>query len=168
MDDGVLVRGDVTAAQWVAALAYFKAAAGMERLHQEHATGRCVVLGADTICVQDGQIIGQPRDADHARAILRQFENATHDVLTGVALIDLNTRDLFVDQARVHVGDLGDERINEYVATDLWRGKAGGYNLQERLEAGWPIRYEGDPTTIVGLPMAMLGQRLVALEGGGA
>jgi predicted house-cleaning NTP pyrophosphatase (Maf/HAM1 superfamily) len=46
------------------------------------------------------------------------------------------------------------------VDSGQWAGKAGAYNLSERLEAGWPIEYEGDPTTIMGLPMRALMARL--------
>jgi septum formation protein len=53
-------------------------------------------------------------------------------------------------------GDVDDDAIDEYVASGQWRGKAGGYNLEERLEAGWPIECEGDPTTVMGLPMRRL------------
>ncbi|MFI4870918.1 MAG: Maf family protein, partial [Phycisphaerales bacterium JB061] len=49
-----------------------------------------------------------------------------------------------------------------YLDTGLWRGKAGAYNLRERLDAGWAIEYEGDPTSIMGLPMELLRQKLPA------
>ena len=55
---------------------------------------------------------------------------------------------------------MGPARIDEYVATGEWSGKAGAYNLSERMAAGWPIEYDGDPTTIMGLPMRALLARL--------
>lgn len=156
IDDGRLRPGGAaTPASWVASLAYLKARAGADQ--EPDGT---LVLGADTICVHDGRIIGQPRDADEARRTLLAFEGRHHEVYTGVALIESSRRDIFVDRARVRVGELGPERIESYVASGMWKGKAGAYNLGERLAAGWPITFEGDPTTIVGLPMTMLTQRL--------
>jgi septum formation protein len=102
--------------------------------------------------------------------IIRLLENGQHEVLTGVALVDPATgrRELFVDRARVRVGAIGGERIGEYIASGGWRGKAGGYNLAERIQEGWPIEYEGDPTTIMGLPMRILPARLEAFARGSA
>ena len=101
---------------------------------------------------------------DDARRMLLTMRDADHEVYTGVALLDARTgmRDLYVDRAIVHVGHISDEAIEEYVASGQWRGKAGAYNLAERLSAGWPITFEGDPGTIMGLPMRTLPGRLRA------
>ena len=114
------------------------------------------------MCVHEGRIIGQPEDRDDAARIIRLFENAEHEVLTGVTLLpgDLTWRDVFVDRSIVRVGEIGDERIEGYLETNDWTGKAGAYNLAERLEAGWPIEFSGDPTSIMGLPMIALRQHL--------
>jgi septum formation protein len=167
VDDGLLVRGGVTPAEWVASLAYFKAAAGRERLDRTgHQPGDVVVLGADTVVRKGDRVIGQPADGADAERILRVLQNGSHEVLTGVAFVDLATgqRDMWVDRARVRVGDLGDDRIGGYVGSGLWRGKAGAYNLSERLADGWPIEFEGDPGTIMGLPMRRLVDRLIAFR----
>jgi septum formation protein len=164
VDDSQLVRGGVTPAEWVAALAYFKAAAARDRLVPAcYAAGELVVLGADTVVRKDDALIGQPRDAADAERIIRLLQNGEHDVLTGVAFVDAATgrRDMWVDKSRVRVGEIGDERIGAYVAGTDWCGKAGGYNLSERLAAGWPIEFEGDAGSIMGLPMKRLADRLV-------
>ena len=142
-------------AHWVAALAYFKAAATALTLPDR---SPALVLGADTVCVHGDAILGQPRDAQHAAAMIRAMQSATHDVLTGVAVLDLaaGTRLIFTDRAVVRVGEIGEDRILEYVRSDLWHGKAGAYNLEERIAAGWPIHCLGDPATVMGLPMRML------------
>lgn len=156
IDDGLLHPGKVPPEHWVAALAYLKAAAGVPL------SNHLPVLGADTVCVKHGQIIGQPSDADDARRILRLLENGSHHVITGVALVwpGSSRREIFTDRAEVHVGDIGDDRIEDYIKSGQWQGKAGAYNLAERLEAGWPIRCDGDPTTVMGLPMRALLPRL--------
>lgn len=157
LDDGELAPGAVAPADWVMALAYLKASAGAATLaaqgHEAHA-----VLGADTVCVVDGRIIGQPKDAAHATQIIHDLADREHDVLTGVALVDTarSRRDVFFDRARVRVGAIPPHELHAYVQSGAWRGKAGAYNLFERIDAGWPIEYDGDPTTIMGLPMARL------------
>ena len=181
LDDADLAPGCVPPTHWVAALAYLKARSGAEGLTGELNPGdeSWAVLGADTVCLQDGEILGQPTDADDARSILRRLEDGRHEVLTGVAVVSVapgggwgrpvgrrhavRRRALLVDRASVSVGRLGRDRIEAYVASGQWRGKAGAYNLRERLEDGWPIEYVGDPTTIMGLPMGMLRGRLARL-----
>lgn len=156
-DDSDLAPGSVSPAHWVAALAYLKAAAGAQA-----ASPDCTVLGADTAIVKDGTLIGTPRDGADAYRILRGLSDGTHEVVTGVALVDASTgrRKIFVDRAAVTVGHLSDAMIRDYLATDAWRGKAGGYNLRERQADGWPLVHTGDATTVMGLPMNLLPARL--------
>ncbi|TVQ30782.1 MAG: hypothetical protein EA376_11720 [Phycisphaeraceae bacterium] len=188
VDDGELKPGRVSPEQWVAALAYLKARAGLERLMRgsnrrarsvsegfpEHGgtptvedDGRWhgVVLGADTVVVKDGEIIGQPRDKEHAGWIVRRLESGSHDVVSGVALLGPGDgeRLLLVDRSRVTVGAIGDARIESYLASEDWRGKAGAYNFSERIADGWPIACEGDETTVMGLPMRRLTPILTSL-----
>lgn len=152
LDDGAIRPNQaVTPAQWVAALAYLKARAGAEQLPPG-----ARVIGADTVVVKDDRIIGQPRDERHAREMIRSIRDGEHQVITGVAFLRGGRRLIFADTARVNVGPIPEQDIEEYLATAEWRGKAGAYNLAERLQAGWPIRVAGDPTTVMGLPMKML------------
>ena len=141
-----------------------KSAAGSP---QARTDGYAVVLGADTAIVKDGELIGTPRDVGDAERIIRRLSGGQHEVVTGVSFLCTATgrRSVYFDRARVKFGALTETQIREYLATGLWEGKAGGYNLRERLEAGWPIEFEGDPTTIMGLPMAGLRQRLERFVG---
>lgn len=159
LDDGELEPGDVSPEHWVVALAYLKARTAA----RDRAAGE-IVLGADTVVVFKGRIIGQPRDGADAERIIRLLAGADHDVVTGVALVHAgsNRRDIFVERAEVTVGEISDEEIARYIGGGGWRGKAGAYNLSERIEAGWPIRYRGDPNTIMGLPLRALLPRLRA------
>lgn len=159
VDDSHLTLGTADPLESALALAYFKAAAG--RLAPA-AAGR-VVLAADTFVVHAGAVIGKPCDQAEAERFVRLLCDAEHDVVTGVAMLD-NRREptdarrrwSFVDRARVHIGRISDKAIRRYIASGQWRGKAGAYNLADRLDAGWPIEYEGDPATIMGLPMRTL------------
>ncbi len=124
------------------------------------------ILAADTICADDqGNLIGKPKDRDHAEQMIRSFVNTRHEVITGVVMMVLNKSgqgSFIADSvsAAVHFGSIADRQLGDYLATDDWRGKAGGYNLFDRQAAGWPITVEGDPTTVVGLPMRWVRQML--------
>jgi septum formation protein len=161
INDGVLSPGRTRPEHWVLAMAHLKARRVVLQLLERGGCEAGTVLGADTVCAHDGSIMGQPRDAAHAAWMLHRMRDATHETLTGIALIDLLTgaRRLWVERAAVIIGALTDPQIDSYVASGAWRGKAGAYNLQERIDAGWPISCSGDPTTVMGLPM----RRLTAL-----
>lgn len=146
-----------TPEQWVASLSYLKARAGADRLGSGF-----LVIGADTVVVKGDDVIGQPRDAGDARRIIQRLQNGQHRVITGVTLLDASGRTTFVDEAVVRVGDIGEGRLESYVASGGWRGKAGAYNLSERIADGWPISFDGDPGTVMGLPMRRLAPILSA------
>lgn len=162
VEDSNLVPGDVTPSQWVMSLAYLKAQAGATLIPGKHR----LVIGADTTCVVDGRMVGTPRDAAEAREIIRGFVGRSHDVVSGVAIVDTvsGAREMFSDAASVVFGNLDEAQIEEYVATGAWAGKAGAYNLAERVAAGWPIVTSGDETTVMGLPMKKLQARLAAWQ----
>ncbi len=170
VDDTHLDCGKVGPRAWATALAYLKAAGAALALRK---AGRlapgAIVLGSDTVVAHRGGLIGKPVDADDARRIVRTLADDSHDVFTGVALVDTRAdtwagawagaapgRRLFCDGARVEVGAIADSALDDYIASGRWAGKAGAYNLEEQVAAGWPITWEGDPTTVMGLPMARL------------
>lgn len=131
----------------------------------------CVILSADTIVVNEqGQWLGQPESRAAAETILRTLLHATHQVVTGVALVKVKQNSLvthertFADSAHVAWGDVCDSTLQTYLDSGDWQGKAGGYNLFELQQRHWPITHTGDPTTIVGLPMQALVPRLEALK----
>ena len=166
IDDGELDHAQhVDPAEWVAALAYLKAASSAKLFHQqglvEHKLNT-VVIGADTVCVHGGKVIGQPDDRDHARAMIIAMSDAEHEVLTGIAIIDPVTgrREIFIDRSIVRVGVIPEHEIVAYLDSNQWQGKAGAYNITERLAAGWPIQFDGDETSIVGIPMTRTLERV--------
>mgnify|MGYP000116980299 CR=1 FL=1 len=168
VDDSHLRPGQSDARAWVMSLAFLKASAAVG--DERAAEGGVVILGADTVCAVGGRIIGQPRDEAHARDMINTLSDGEHQVLTGVALICPGTlrREIYVDESLVRVGVISDEQRESYLATGQWKGKAGAYNLSERMDAGWPLECVGDPTSVMGLPMATLEQRVSAFcERGG-
>lgn len=159
VDDGDLGYAEhVHPAAWVAALAYYKASSSLRRLLQDASFAppeQTLVIGADTVCVHNGTVLGQPGDHDEARAMIRSMSDAEHEVLTGIAIVDplSGRREIFIDRSVVRVGEIPETEISSYLESGHWRGKAGGYNITERLAAGWPIEFVGDETSIVGIPM---------------
>ena len=114
-----------------------------------------VVLGADTIVVIDGRALGKPTDPDDARAMLRTLRARTHDVMTGVAVVDGATGRFAVDTAisRVTMAVYDDAAIDAYVAGGEPLDKAGAYAIQGAggaLVAG----LDGSRSNVVGLPLA--------------
>jgi len=154
VDDGELSGRHRTADAWTTAMAWLKARD--VRAHLEGPLQDPVVAG-DTVCMHEGRLLGQPATAAEAGHMLRGMRGATHSVCTGLCvLLPSLGRRFGVDAAAVHIGDLGDAEIDAYLASGAWRGKAGGYNLQDRVDAGWPITWEGDASTIMGMPVPLL------------
>jgi septum formation protein len=118
-----------------------------------------VVLGADTIVVVDGQILGKPRDADDAVRMLRLLSGCSHQVTTGVCLMGAASGASFEDvrseTTLVTVSELRDEDIYSYVATREPMDKAGAYAIQG-VASRWISRIEGDYFNVVGLPVALV------------
>jgi septum formation protein len=116
------------------------------------------VLAADTMCVCEGKVIGKPADCESAERMIRSFESRSHDVVTGVCLVDRvsGARSIFADSATVSLGALDPEALVRHLDADAWRGKAGGYNYSDCVAAGWPLRCDGDPETVMGLPSRLV------------
>lgn len=109
-----------------------------------------IVLGADTIVFFDGEILGKPKDDEHAKQMLKALSSKKHSVITGYAII---TNDNIISghvQTFVTFNDLTNELIEEYVKKGLSKGKAGAYGIQD----GYPFvaKYEGSYSNVVGLP----------------
>jgi septum formation protein len=124
-----------------------------------------VLLTADTLGIDpDGQLIGTPETEAEASAMLRKLVGRSHRIATGVVLRTVDAEPTaFAEVATVHVGPVPEPDLERYVASGDWAGKAGGYNLAERCAAGWPLRVEGDPAAVMGLPMRRLVPRLERL-----
>ncbi len=112
------------------------------------------VLGADTIVVVDGEILGKPRDEKDAARMLRLLSNKTHEVITGVCLHG-GFEDSRYERTLVSVSALSDEDIRQYVATREPMDKAGAYAIQG-IASRWIHKIEGDYFNVVGLPVALV------------
>ena len=122
-----------------------------------------VVLGADTLVVVDGEVLGKPDGAAGAAAMLRRLSGRTHEVLTGVALQAPDRHCDGVQSTRVVFRTLSPDDIAWYVATGESADKAGGYSIQGRASR-FVTRIEGSYTNVVGLPIALVDGLLRELE----
>ena len=111
-------------------------------------------IGADTIVLCDGEIMGKPEDAADAERMLRKLSGVSHAVITGFALYDRARDELLSDAAttRVYFKQLRDEEIRDYIATGCPFDKAGAYAIQGGA-AHMVERIEGSYTNVVGLPL---------------
>ena len=111
-----------------------------------------VVLAADTLVAMQGEIIGKPRDLNHARTILRRLSRRTHEVCTAVCIVGARGRISFAETSQVHFRKLTERAITDYFKVVNPIDKAGAYAAQA---AGRSIiaSVEGSFTNVIGLPM---------------
>jgi septum formation protein len=117
-------------------------------------TPRRVVLGSDTIVVIGAEVLGKPRDPEHALALLRKLTGRTHLVITGIAVVESDsgrTRSRVVE-SRVTLRKAGEEELRDYVATGESLDKAGAYALQGEGRR-FVASVEGSETNVIGLPL---------------
>jgi septum formation protein len=142
------------------------AAAHAERLAREKAAAvagtpaarDALVIAADTIVVVDGDVLGKPRDAEHAAMMLQRLSGRAHTVHTAVA-VRLGDREAFgVESPLVTFRPLDRATIDAYIGTGEPMDKAGAYGIQG-YGATLVRRVEGDYFAVMGLPL----QRTVAL-----
>jgi septum formation protein len=116
-----------------------------------------LVIAADTVVALGGALLDKPADAAEATCILAQLRAETHDVHSGVSVLDAQTGEqrTTVNTTRVHMRSYRDEEIAAYVATGDPLDKAGAYAIQHREFA--PVSaVEGCISGVIGLPLADL------------
>jgi len=116
-----------------------------------------IVLGADTIVVAEGQILGKPSSPEEARQFLRLLSGATHRVITGICVARSPHEAVAVEHevTLVTFRRLNEDEIIEYVLSGEPMDKAGGYGIQG-LASKFITRIEGCYFNVVGLPVARL------------
>lgn len=123
-----------------------------------------LVLGADTVVVLDGEILGKPKDEEDAARMLAALSGREHSVLTGISVIrrsDAKGVSVY-EETKVKFLELSEEQIRAYVKTGEPMDKAGAYAIQGKgsllIE-----KIDGDYFNVVGLPVCRLA-RLLAEE----
>lgn len=146
----------------VCALAERKAEAVFEK------DGSIPVIGADTVVVLDGNVMGKPSDHADAERMLRSLSGRTHDVYTGVCVIyrDAGARRVVLrDVCRTSVTftDMSESDIAAYASSPEPYDKAGAYGIQG-LGAKYIEKIDGDYFNVVGLPLCRLAKLLACVE----
>jgi septum formation protein len=119
-----------------------------------------IVLAADTVVAYLDTVLGKPKNPVDAERMLRTLSGTAHSVITGVAVFHRaasHFRHARVMSA-VHMRELTDAEIAQYVASKNWEGKAGGYGIQD--PDPFVTRTSGSQSNIVGLPMELVTQML--------
>lgn len=136
----------------IAKLVSILALAKANKVKKRHHSG--IILAVDTLVVSDDKIIGKPKDKKHACEILSQLSGKTHQVISGIVVLDLQSNKIAQDVATTYVTfkKLSDQMIADYVATKEPFGKSGAYSSQEKGKV-LIKRIDGDYTNVIGLPM---------------
>ena len=116
-----------------------------------------LIVAADTIVVDGGDVLGKPGDAAEASAVLRRLRNHTHIVITAISLLDTTAGDLITEVAAspVKMRNYSDSEIAEYVATGDPMDKAGAYAIQH--EGFHPVEdFNHCYANVMGLPICRL------------
>jgi nucleoside triphosphate pyrophosphatase len=116
---------------------------------------RAVTLGVDTTVALDGLVYGKPADAAAAETMLRALSGRTHDVVSGLALLQGGRTVVEHAETAVTFRQLDDGDLDTYLASREWEGRAGSYAIQG-LGGRLVARIDGDYLNVVGLPGALL------------
>jgi septum formation protein len=139
-----------------------------ERLAREKAAAiaaaapDAVSIGADTIVVVDGDVLGKPRDAAHAARMLRRLSGRAHRVITAVAAVWRGTTGSAIEEVDVTFRPLTEREIAAYIATGEPMDKAGAYGIQG-FGATIVERVDGDYFAVMGLALNRLVRLLEGL-----
>lgn len=125
------------------------------------------VLGADTIVVLNGEVLGKPKDEKDAYRMLNALSGKTHEVYTGVCLLyptDSGTHTLhsFSVCTKVTFNALSNEQIKDYIATGSPMDKAGAYGIQD---GSLVQKIDGSFSNVVGLPVEECKKQIARLQG---
>ena len=128
-----------------------------EKAHKVARDTQGLVLAADTTVADGDEILGKPESGADARRMLQQLRGRTHQVFTGIAVVEPGTGESYVDVCRTDVPmrDYTDEEISAYIATGDPMDKAGAYAIQSA--SFHPVEnLEGCFASVMGLPLCHL------------
>lgn len=118
-----------------------------------------MVVGADTVVAYQGQILGKPTDEADAKRMLTMLSGQTHEVYTGVCVIEDGKTKTFYEETKVTFYEISDEQIDRYIKTGEPMDKAGSYGIQGKA-AVFIKGIEGDYYNVVGFPIARFLQEI--------
>lgn len=114
------------------------------------------VLGADTIVVVNGKILGKPKDKEEAKVMLNLICGTEHDVITGVCLIKKGSIATAFERTKLFINKLSDIELENYINSGMPLDKAGAYGIQDEIIKK-NVRYiKGSLDNVIGLPTELL------------
>lgn len=126
-----------------------------------------IILGADTVVVFDGKVLGKPKDTQQAKEMLSMLSDNTHQVFTGVTILYKKQGELksetFYDKTTVYTYPISDKEIDQYIMTGEPMDKAGSYGIQG-IGAKFIKKIDGDYNNVVGLPVSKIYQKIKEIE----
>ncbi len=144
--------GDTSAREFVKLIAVRKA----NEVVRGCAEGE-LVIAADTVVALEGKVLGKPQNSTHARQMLQSLSGRTHEVLSGVCIVDTATKQLLaaVESTEVKFRELSVTEIEEYIASGEGEDKAGSYAIQG--EGGRMVQEVlGSTSNVIGMPMELV------------
>jgi septum formation protein len=123
-----------------------------------------LIVASDTVVDYNGEIIGKAENAEHAKEIIRKLFSGPHKVITAIAMVkkDAGLEIIEYDSTTVYPTGMSEKQIEEHIASDVWKGKAGAYGIQCRKaspsgEGGdkYIERIEGSETNVMGFSMEL-------------
>lgn len=119
-----------------------------------------IVVGCDTVAECMGQILGKPKDREHAAEMLRLMRGRTHHVYSGLCLWRRPDDEVLVevDVTRLHMDTMPEKMLDQYLDSNAWEGKAGAFGFQDGLD--WVHIEDGSESNVVGLPMELFATML--------
>lgn len=118
-----------------------------------------MIVGADTVVAYQGQILGKSTDEADAKRMLTMLSGQTHEVYTGVCVIEDGKTKTFYEETKVTFYEISDEQIDHYIKTGEPMDKAGSYGIQGKA-AVFIKGIEGDYYNVVGFPIARFLQEI--------
>lgn len=125
-----------------------------------------ILLTADTVVVNRGEVLGKPSDLGDAATMLRHLSGRTHEVITGVTLATDRRTITFSERTEVDFAELTPEEIEYYVQNFRPTDKAGAYGIQEWIGYIGISGIRGDYYNVMGLPLHALYRHLLTLAAG--
>lgn len=118
-----------------------------------------ILIAADTVIVLDDMILGKPEDETDAFNMLRKLSDRTHQVITGVCIMNEFHTEIFNVTTEVTFNELSDDEIHHYLSTQEPMGRSGSYAIQGGASL-FVKQIKGDLNSVVGLPISEVYARL--------
>lgn len=125
---------------------------------------RALIIGADTLVVCEGEMLGKPQDEADAMSMLMRLQGRAHQVISGIALVEVSNGEIIRSEVEARKTDvwmlpLSEEQIEWYIQTGEPLDKAGAYGIQG-IGASFIDKIEGCYFNVVGLSLSLLTQML--------